>query len=294
MSLLTSFSSPEMPDHHKLWAEASAIADTVATWPRQARTSLAFGGQHPKRQAGAGSDFWQYRALHPGEAVSQVDWRKSARNDSLLVRDHEREVPARLFVWCDQSPSMQYRSVANLPTKADWAYVLTATLALAATQGGEQVTTAPVAGQGSGLLRGINRLRDQLPFMTAAPAPHVIPEKSLVIITSDFLGTDAWLASLVRHTLATQSRLLCLHVHDPAEAEFPFDGRVEFSGLEGEDKRDVDDATVARQAYLEAWSAFTSDLDLTIQKNDNQILRFSTASSVSTAAHDIIRTLRRD
>lgn len=278
-----------MSYHQKLWSEAAAIADTVASWPRQARTALATGGQHPKRQAGTGSDFWQYRVLHPGEAVSQIDWRKSARTDSLLVRDHEREVPARLFLWCDQSASMHYRSEPALPSKADWAYVLAAALAQAATRGGEQVTTA----RQSELLRGIARLREQLPHMTTAPLARMVPEKSLVILISDFLGADAWLAAFVHHMVATGSCLLCLHVHDPAEASFPFEGRVTFSGLEGEEKRDVDDAAVARTEYLQAWTEHLSGLETALHSKDQHYLRLTTASAVSRAVHDVLARLGR-
>ena len=48
-------------------------------------------GLHGRRRAGPGENFWQYRRFVSGEPASRVDWRRSARDDHLYVREQEWE-----------------------------------------------------------------------------------------------------------------------------------------------------------------------------------------------------------
>jgi uncharacterized protein (DUF58 family) len=243
-------------DIGRLWSEAAHLADRHDQWPRQLKTALHTLGQHPRRQPGQGHDFWQYRTLSAGESAARIDWRKSSRGDSLLVREQERAVPARLAIWCDQSASMHYRSAKNGQTKAEWAYVCSATFAILADAAGEQVTTFFQGASLNSLSHVKLRLADRL----QVPLPSFLPARSLVLIVSDFLGHADWLSEMTSTALVRQSRVIAIQVHDPAEAHFPFTGRVAFAGLEGEAARDVDDALAARAAYLQAWNDFQNRL----------------------------------
>jgi len=44
------------------------------------------------RRPGSGENFWQYRRFVSGQPASRVDWRRSARDDHLYVREQEWEV----------------------------------------------------------------------------------------------------------------------------------------------------------------------------------------------------------
>ena len=48
-------------------------------------------GTHGRRRAGPGEKFWQYRRFISGEPAHRVDWRRSARDDLLYVREQEWE-----------------------------------------------------------------------------------------------------------------------------------------------------------------------------------------------------------
>ncbi len=65
-------------------------------------------GVHGRRRAGMGETFWQYRAAHPGDPFSLIDWRRSARSDRLYVREMEWEAAENVLVWCDRSLSMDF------------------------------------------------------------------------------------------------------------------------------------------------------------------------------------------
>ena len=58
-----------------LLAEAEMLASTVMM------------GEHGRRRAGLGDEFWQYRPAHQGDSARMIDWRRSARSDSTFVRD---------------------------------------------------------------------------------------------------------------------------------------------------------------------------------------------------------------
>jgi uncharacterized protein (DUF58 family) len=274
-------------DAARLWAEASAIADQHDGWPRQLRTALMTLGQHPRGQAGTGADFWQYRPLTPGESATQIDWRKSARSDALLVRDHERDVPTRVHVWCDQSGSMHYRSGKKGPTKAEWAYGCAAALTLVARNAGENVC---LLGAGAAQ-RGIDALRAHLGTPSSLPDPINLPARSLIILVSDCLGITEWIAKATTQAFTVQSRILLVQVHDLAEATFPFTGRIEFQGLEAEPSKLVDDASIAQASYLEAWTDFQSNLKKITQDTQNMYISQSTDISLGDTIANILARL---
>src|ERR1700749_4441524 len=69
-----------------------------------------FHGLHGRRRAGPGENFWQYRRFAFGEPAQRVDWRRSARDDHLYVREREWEAAHTVWIWPDRSPSMHFAS----------------------------------------------------------------------------------------------------------------------------------------------------------------------------------------
>src|SRR6266536_664163 len=67
-------------------------------------------GLHGRRRAGPGENFWQYRRFVSGEPAHRVDWRRSARDDHLYVREQEWEAAHTVWIWPDRSPSMYFAS----------------------------------------------------------------------------------------------------------------------------------------------------------------------------------------
>src|SRR5213079_1703974 len=81
-------------------------------------------GLHGRRRAGSGENFWQYRRFVSGEAASRVDWRRSARDDHLYVRELEWEAAHTVWIWPDRSPSMVFASPLVWETKLDRTLVI--------------------------------------------------------------------------------------------------------------------------------------------------------------------------
>ena len=98
-----------------------------------------FHGMHGRRRAGPGENFWQYRRFVDGEPANRVDWRRSARDDHLYVREREWEAAHTIWIWPDCSPSMVFASPLVWETKLDRALVLTFALGELLVRGGERV-----------------------------------------------------------------------------------------------------------------------------------------------------------
>ena len=103
--------------------------------------STVIHGLHGRRRAGPGENFWQYRHFTNGEPSSNVDWRRSARDDHLYVREREWEASHTIWLWADRSPSMDFSSNLTEWTKLDRALVVSFALAEVLVQGGERVVT---------------------------------------------------------------------------------------------------------------------------------------------------------
>jgi uncharacterized protein (DUF58 family) len=90
------------------------IPDTRATFPlipRHRLTGLPFGSARSSRR-GRGSDLAGFRAYVPGDPISTIDWRASARlstargDDEFVVRERFAEEAPRVVVFADRRPSM--------------------------------------------------------------------------------------------------------------------------------------------------------------------------------------------
>ncbi len=96
-------------------------------------------GLHGRRRAGPGENFWQYRRFMSGEPAPTVDWRRSARDDHLYVREREWEASHTIWLWPDRSPSMAFASALATDSKLERALVVAFALAEVLVQGGERV-----------------------------------------------------------------------------------------------------------------------------------------------------------
>ena len=213
-------------------------------------------GQHGRRRTGQGEDFWQFRAHQSGDPADRIDWRRSGRSDQLYIREREWDTAQTLFLWVDSSGSMAFSSEPRRwPAKASRARVLGLAVALAFLDGGERVgllgaDMKPVAGGGAKrqLAEALSMAKDAPPLTQLARQQP--PPGSQLLLISDFLDPPAtWQATL--RALArpgVHGHGLCLL--DPAEEDFPYQGRVQLRGLEGEADALLGRADALRPTYV--------------------------------------------
>jgi uncharacterized protein (DUF58 family) len=115
---------------------AALLPDCLAEARRVANTVIA--GWHGRRKRGIGETFWQFRPYVDGESLSRIDWRRSARDDNLYVRDREWEAAHTIWLWADRSPSMLFNPTAMVG-KESRALVLLLALAEILARSGERI-----------------------------------------------------------------------------------------------------------------------------------------------------------
>ena len=117
------------------------LADAMPRLILEARRVAAtvIHGLHGRRRAGPGENFWQNRRFMSGEPASNVDWRRSARDDHLYVREREWEASHTVWIWPDRSPSMVFASAMVTDSKMERTLVVAFALAEVLVQGGERV-----------------------------------------------------------------------------------------------------------------------------------------------------------
>ncbi|WP_048648388.1 DUF58 domain-containing protein [Nitratireductor soli] len=241
-------------------ARAALLPDLLVEAGRVANNVIA--GWHGRRKRGIGENFWQFRPYVEGEAVSRIDWRRSARDEHLYVRDREWEAAHTVWLWSDPSPSMLYKSHLAPVSKESRALVLILALAELLSRSGERIAWPGVTDPFSAR-NGAERLAAQLmhaPELAARPDLMPVRRFSDVVLAGDFLDpveeTIAWLDQLARHG----ARAHLIEIADPAEEAFPYTGRTEFSDPETGDKLTAGRAETLADDYRRLYIARREEL----------------------------------
>ena len=198
--------------------------------------STLIHGLHGRRRAGPGENFWQYRRFINGEPSSAVDWRRSARDDHLYVREREWEASHTIWLWADRSPSMDFTSSLTEWSKLDRALIVSFALAEVLVQGGERVGIPKIL-RPTASRNVIEKMAQAIVHDTGertslppnfSPAPF-----SEVLLLSDFWSPIAEFRQIIGQLAANSARGHVVQVVDPAEESFPYSGRIEFIESEG-------------------------------------------------------------
>lgn len=233
-----------------LLVAAERIAATVAQ------------GAHGRRRVGTGETFWQFRRYQPGDAHNRIDWRQSAKTAHVFVRENEWEAAQTVWIWRDNSPSMNWRSARPLPTKRDRADLIALALAALLLRGGERVQLDGSDVPPSSARSILPRLADGL---TAAASRHdghglppagvELPRHAQAVLIGDLLSPLDDIQAAVSRLTARGVRGHLVQVLDPGEETLPYEGRIRFKGLEGEGSLLVPRVDGVRDAYLDRLAA---------------------------------------
>ena len=187
-------------------------------------------GVHGRRHPGPGETFWQFRPYVAGEPVRRIDWRRSAHDDHLYVREREWEASQTAWLWVDLSPSMDFRSRLSQTTKLDRAVILMLALADLLGRGGERVGVPGLADPRIGR-DAADRIAEVLARALLTedwPRLDRVGRFSEVVVLSDFLAEPDIIRERLRSLAGRGAGMHLLQVFDPAEEAFPYDGRLEF------------------------------------------------------------------
>ncbi|MGA9082824.1 MAG: DUF58 domain-containing protein [Pseudolabrys sp.] len=217
---------------------ARKLADAMPRLILEARrvASTVIHGLHGRRRAGPGENFWQYRRFMSGEPAQNVDWRRSARDDHLYVREREWEASHTVWIWPDRSPSMTFASALSSDSKLERALVIALALAEVLVQGGERVGIPglmhPTASRNVIEKMAEATLHDPAE-RTSLPPSFVPSPLSEIVVLSDLWAPIDEVRSTIAQLSATGAHGHIIQIVDPAEESFPYSGRVEFIEPEG-------------------------------------------------------------
>jgi uncharacterized protein (DUF58 family) len=227
-------------------------------------------GVHGRRRAGVGETFWQFRPFISGEASARVDWRRSARDDRLYVREREWEAAHVVWLWIDRSPSMGFVSDLARAAKIDRALVLGLALADLLARGGERVgligLTRPTAARDiverlalamQAEASSAGRMAEEL------PGGEPLGPRTRAVLISDFLNDAGGVAETVQRLSARGARGHLVTIADPVEEAFPFSGHTEFVDVDSRARLRVGHAESFRDDYLARLSAHRARIDQT-------------------------------
>lgn len=228
---------------------AEALPDLLIEARRVSTTVLA--GWHGRRTSGRGETFWQFRPFVTGEAASAIDWRRSARDEHLFVREKEWEAAHTMWLWADLSASMDFRSRLAPVAKRTRAVVLLLALAEMLSTAGERIG---LAGASDPILsrNGAERLAAIIPTAAQTPGPpdtRALRRFSDIVLLGDFLDPIADVEKSLDAILKSGARAHLVQVMDPIEETFPYGGRTEFVDPETGTRHVVSRAEQYRDDY---------------------------------------------
>jgi uncharacterized protein (DUF58 family) len=220
--------------------ESRTLAASLPRLVLEARRIAAnvIHGLHGRRRAGAGESFWQYRRFVSGEPSQNVDWRRSARDDHLYVREQEWEAAHTIWIWPDRSPSMAFASRRARDSKLERTLIVSFALAELLVAGGERVGIPglmnPTASRNIIDKMAQAMLHDDAARLSLPPSfvPSALSE---VVVLSDFWTPIGEIRNMLAGLSASGAHGTLIQVVDPAEESFPYSGRIEFVEPEGGD-----------------------------------------------------------
>ena len=225
-----------------LLAEAEHLAATVML------------GEHGRRRAGMGDEFWQYRPAHAGDPQRLIDWRRSGRSDLHYVREREWQAAQSVALWVDNARSMEFTGHRDRPPKVERARLLALALAVLLVRAGERVglTSAalpPRTGQMQ-LQRLTARLCDAGAEDYGVPDTSGLAPHARAVFLSDLLGDPAPVEAALTTAADRGVKGALVMLLDPVEEAFPFDGRTIFESMGGGLRHETLKAGDLRGRYL--------------------------------------------
>ena len=191
-------------------------------------------GVHGRKRAGPDENFWQYRNYSFGDSTQRIDWHRSARSDAIYIRDNEWEAANTLWLWSNSNPRMDFKSHLAMESKRDSAQILQLALASLAVRAQERIGSL-----GSEQRPGVGKaaLRQMAEWCAtshdaALPAPTRMQRQSAAVLISDFLDDPDHIKRVLMPLAQSGVRGHLVQIADPAEETLPYEGRVDFLGMD--------------------------------------------------------------
>ena len=248
---------PEPLSSAELRQKAEAHSDALSALLIKAQNSVdtLIHGEHLKRKAGTGERFWQFRDYTESDRPQDIDWRQSAKGDSVFVRERERQNRQHIGFWCSARSSMQFASNDQNQTKAEAAQIITLALALLFTKGHENVRMIDGDFPAGHSDKALMQMAEHLVMADKSDLRDSViqsakPNENMIWI-GDFLDSPEDLSEILRsgYTQNSADHNFLIQVLDPAEITLPYEGRCLFQTNTAKER--IENVSAIRDAYQE-------------------------------------------
>ncbi len=232
-------------------------------------------GAHQSPYHGFSIEFAEHREYAPGDDLRYVDWKVFGKTDKFYLKQYEEETNLIGYLLLDASQSMRYRSEVAALSKLEYAQCLAAALGYLVLHQQDSVGLAVFdcdvrswvrPSSNPSHLKQLVHAMEQVPAERKSdlgPVFHELAERlkrrGVVIVLSDLLDNVASLLAGLKHLRYRRHEVVVLHVLDPAELDFPFQGTTLFEGLE-QLPRVITDPRALRRAYLAEVAEFLKEI----------------------------------
>ncbi len=280
-----------LPEQRLLDSDTIARAENLGLHARKI-VEGSMAGRYKSPFTGFAIEFSQHREYTAGDDLRHLDWKLFGRTDRYYIKQYEQETNFDAHLLLDGSKSMQYGSGAT--SKLEYGRVLAACLAYL------------VLTERNGCALGVfdTQLRSFYPKTSTPRAitnlcrtlvdfepndqssigkvlhdmANQVRRRGLVIVISDFFDDPTEILDSLRHFAFARHDVVVFHTMDPYELEFPFDGTVEFEGLEVPEKLLLQPWNI-RQSYLDEVKQFLDTLRIGCEQADISYNLVNTAES---------------
>jgi len=248
----------------------------LGSLPIKARVIVegALSGLHRASVHGSSVEFSEHKEYSPGDELRHVDWKAYAKVDRYYVKQYEQESQLTVYLVLDASASMQFAGGGI--AKIEYAGLALAALAYLVIQQQDKVgllacgdrkleTMVPPRARTTHLhdllavldsVMAKGGVGDESP----AHALHRIAEltrrrRALIVLASDLFDADDRTLEALATLRAQKHDVSVLHVMDPHELTFPYEGLTEFHALESTNRMLVNPSAI-RKDYLERMEQF--------------------------------------
>ena len=243
----------------------------------------ALSGMHRAALHGSSVEFAEHKEYSPGDELRHVDWKAYGKVDRYYVKQFEQESQLTIYLVLDGSASMTFTGGGMLSKLAYAGHALAALAYLAIQQqdkvglvaSGDRTTDVVVPPRSrSTHLHDLLAVLDTVMVKggvgdeSPAGALRKIAEmsrrkKALVFVASDLFDGDEEVLRALAELRAQRHDVSVLHVLDPHERTFPYDGLTQFEALESHHRMLVNPAAIRRE-YLERMEAFLATCKATL------------------------------
>ena len=267
-----------------LYVKADRIANTI--WE----------GIHNRNKDGLGDNFWQFRKYEYGDPAHLIDWKKTAKSNETFIQEKELQTLQNFVIWRDTSKSMNFRSSESIDTKLYRANLFTLALTIILSKSGENIV---LNGLKSELLKGgdaVNFVSNQInekvtDSYKSSPNINEIKNNSDVILIGDFLNNINETEKTIKELSNRGINGIIIQILDPAERFFPYKGRINFNGLEGEKNILIGKAESVRNDYKKAIKIHIEKLEKLITSYSWKYILDNSEQDASISLQNICNTL---